>query len=229
MFIFAQKVLVYSLFFTICISSVCGCNVSAIQKIQDRYACSLPLFFEMQKNSLLGDWSSMHKLFLGFDMSSHDILKQIRLDQKTLRKQIRLAKKYKDSKSTMLQKDLQNLGDLYRYIKKYKLNNDVLRCHNKLHEKYDIFCEYITYGKDIMELLPEIGINNIDVDGLRAMIEIVAADQKKIDEYEDWLHADWVDLKLANYVYKIELIRVRNAAMFHPLLSEVKFESSYPW
>ena len=67
-----------------------------------------------------------------------------------------------------------------------------------------------------------------DGDGLEKLLKIIKKDQKRVDEYECLIHTDWIDLKLANYVLKIELIRVRNAAMFHPLLDGVKIKTIYP-
>ena len=36
----------------------------------------------------------------------------------------------------------------------------------------------------------------------------------KISKFEDFVHSDYIDLKLQNYVFKIELVKLRNAILF---------------
>lgn len=200
----------------------------AAQEISKKYKNSFELFISMQENYQLLDSNSMNCLFLQLDGSSDVLMKSLRSDRKILKKAVKKAKKNKLSSLEALEQDFETICDLYTYVKMYRLNNDVFFFHRQMYEKWGKFSSFVTRDEDILSLLSTLGIENQDADGLKKLLKIIKKDQKKVDEYEILVHTDWIDLKLANYVLKIELIRVRNAAMFHPLLDGVKIKTIYP-
>ncbi len=212
----------------------CGfsCLVSAtdstVQDIQEKYKNVFDLFLSMQEQDLLQDATCMQELFLQLDGSSDVLRARLRADRKILKKAKKRAKKTKASEFAELEKDWQAIGDLYFYIKKYRLNYDVFLFHRTMYEKWGAFSESITRDEDIVSLLPTIGITSQDANGLKELIAMIKKDLNTVDRYERQLHTDWIDLRLANYVVRIELIRVRNEAMFHSLLDGVPMKSMYP-
>ena len=193
-----------------------------------KYKNSFELFISMQENYQLLESDLMGHLFLQLDGSSDVLMKSLRSDRKILKKAIKKAKKNKALSLEELEKDYQTICDLYIYLKMYRLNNDVFFFHRQMCEKWGKFSAFITNDKDIISLVSNLGIENQNADALKNLLKIIKKDQQIADEYENMVHSDWIDLKLANYVLRVELIRIRNAAMFHPLLDGVKIKTIYP-
>ena len=123
-----------------------------------------------------------------------------------------------------------DLSDLLKYIKKHKLQYDTVYMHQALYKRWQVLFNAVAQEEEIKDLLLDAQITESGFDGLRMLAKLAEKDLKKVENYEYRLHSDWIDLKLANYVLKIELIRLRNAALFHPLYkhTNLKLSSSYP-
>ncbi|MCX5923777.1 MAG: hypothetical protein NTU89_04440 [Candidatus Dependentiae bacterium] len=220
MFLFSVSILVFC-------SSMQAAKLTA-QEVQRKYKNSFELFISMQENYQLLESDLMGHLFLQLDGSSDVLMKSLRSDRKILKKAMKKAKKNKALSLEELEKDYQTICDLYIYLKMYRLNNDVFFFHRQMCEKWGKFSAFITNDKDIISLVSDLGIENQNADSLKNLLKIIKKDQQIADEYENMVHSDWIDLKLANYVLRVELIRIRNAAMFHPLLDGVKIKTIYP-
>ncbi|MCX5924497.1 MAG: hypothetical protein NTZ68_03680 [Candidatus Dependentiae bacterium] len=229
----------FRIIFILCIL---GGSLSAqkrsVDEIQKNYQESLSFFLSMKQKKLLTDGATMNHLFLLINTPSDELIAQMRSDNQALKKSLKKLKRLQrrqEIADSDLEKNIEELkkyhqdyADLYSYIKKYDLNNDVAVFHQNLKKRWSTLWDCINQGEDIVCLLKDCGIHQSDVTGLKELIVIVKQDQKKINEYEDLLHTDWIDLKLANYVYKIELIRLRNAAYFHTLYNGMNIKSVYP-
>jgi hypothetical protein len=224
---YLKNMFIFSIGFLFCCGYIHAAKLTA-QEVQSKYKNSFGLFISMQENYHLLDSDSMGHLFLQLDGSSDVLMKSLRSDRKVLKKAIKKARKNKSLSLEELEKDYQTICDLYTYLKMYRLNNDVFFFHRQMYEKWGKFSSFITMDKDIISLISDLGIENHDADGLKNLLKIIKKDQKIADEYEDMVHSDWIDLKLANYVLRVELIRIRNAAMFHPLLDGIKIKTIYP-
>jgi hypothetical protein len=210
----------------------------SVDEIQKKYQESLSLFLSMKQKKLLADGLSMNDLFLLINKPSDELIRQMRGDNAVLKKALKKLKRLQRRKKTtdsVLEKSIEELKkyyqdyvDMYSYIKKYDLNNDIAVFHQGLKQRWSTLWDCINQGEDIVLLLQDCGVDQANVTGLKELIVMVKQDQKKVSEYEDRLHTRWIDLKLANYVYKIELIRLRNAAYFHPLYNGMNIKSVYP-
>jgi len=203
-------------------------QVSTACDVQKKYESAFGLFLSMKEQGVLQESVFMHELFLQFDGSSDDVMKRLRVDRKILKKAKKKTKKTNSADFLALDSNFQVINDIYSYIKKYRLNYDVFLFHRTMYEKWGSFSASITRNEDILPLLQKVGIMNQDAQGLKELIAAIKKDLKTVDRYERQVHTDWIDLRLANYVVRIELIRVRNEAMFHSLLDGVPMKSMYP-
>lgn len=121
-----------------------------------------------------------------------------------------------------------SLSQLQKFLKKYRLQIEVVGYHAALRAEWGDLFDLVDKGQDLLPALPGKGIHETGLKGLKVLVKKMERLLGDIDLYEDRLHADWVDLKLANYVCKIELIRLRNAAIFHRLYRGTPIQTSYP-
>lgn len=147
-------------------------------------------------------------------------IKQVRLTIKKLRKN---KQSYDFEK-----KLLKNLEHIQKFMYKYRLPLDVINYHAMIKTTWQDLFDAVDAGKDIAPLLCNHDICHGGVKALKVLASRFDRIKDKIEDYEYRLHADWVSLKLANYVLRIETIRVRNAAIFHPQYKGKQIESNYP-
>lgn len=167
--------------------------------------------------------------FLHFHQSYQRIIKQLHHDIQTLNKEIKhLQRHKKQNQSLALLRD--QLKKTYDFIKKHRLQYEVITFHEEIKNRWNILFQAVAQGKDIDQFLKNFNIENVDHESLRHLIKLVNKDLRQIETYEYRLHTDWIDTKLENYVLKIELIRLRNVILFHPLYkrTKLKLSSTYP-
>lgn len=154
-------------------------------------------------------------------------LKRLEKDIYQLKKTIKIKKKNKEvtDQDSVLLKDLQQL---YNFLKKYRLQMDIVAFHSTVKKDWGDLMQVVDKGEDILPFLPSKGITKEGIKGLKELSGKMSKMLRTVEEYETRLHADWIDLKLINYVLKIELIRLRNAAIFHPLYRGMPIVTSYP-
>lgn len=167
--------------------------------------------------------------FLNFNQSYQQVIKELHHDIQVLHKKIKNAQRHNESsQSFVLLHD--QLKTMYAFIKKHRLPYEVVTFHEAVKNHWNILFQAIAQGKDIDQFLKNFNIEHIDYESLRHLVKMVNKDLRQIETYEYRLHTDWIDVKLANYVLKIELIRLRNAILFHPLYkrTKLKLSSTYP-
>ena len=140
---------------------------------------------------------------------------------------IKQKRKSKESIDTELHL-FESLTQLKKFLKKYRLQLEVVGHHAAIRAQWGDLFELVDQSQDILPALPLKGIDQAGLKGLKVLIKRMERHLGEIEVFEDRLHADWVDLKLANYVFKIELIRLRNAAIFHPLYRGMPIQTNYP-
>lgn len=154
-------------------------------------------------------------------------LKRLEKDIHQLKKTIKTKKKHKETidKDSNLLKDLQQL---HNFLKKYRLQMDIVAFHSVVKKDWGDLMQVVDKGEDILPLLPSKGVIKEGIKGLKDFSNKMSKMLRTVEQYETRLHTDWIDLKLINYVLKIELIRLRNAAIFHPLYRGMPIVTSYP-
>lgn len=175
--------------------------------------------------------SADNELVQKFLMLVHDhsdnILKQVQQDIKGLKKEI--SSKRKKVESLDLERSLKDsLTKFLKFLRKHRLQLDIINYHALVKKEWGDLFAAVDIGQDILPLLPAKGIDLPGVKGLRVLAHRIDRIKGKIEEYEYRLHTDWIDLKLANYVLRIETIRLRNAAIFHPLYRGTSCQTAYP-
>lgn len=179
------------------------------------------------KPTLSGDQVLLDVLHAANAVSS-DYLKLLQADIKQLKSDIKRKKKQRCCIDTEMNL-AQQLQEMYDFLKKYRLQLEVISYHENFKNQWREFTQAIDQGNDITTVatLKELGQGDM-LKGLKVIVNLMQTALKKIDSYEYRLHADWVDLKLANYVIKIQMIRLRNAAIFHPLNKGISLQTIYP-
>lgn len=209
-------------------SSLCLASRS-IAEIAQEYQDVLSSFAMLDSSDSFNQGVLMHDFVLSLPSSVDSVRKKLGKDLSFLKKEI---KKNKKNEEFSLESDLlyHHLSDLAKYLKRHRLQCDVALFHHSIKTQWKLLFDALLDGGDIEPLLSKVGIEQGGIEGLKSFVKKIEKDQRKIDSYEYRLHADWIDLKLANYVLKIELIRLRNAALFHPLYkgTSLKMTSSYP-
>lgn len=209
-------------------SSLCLASRS-VEEIAQEYQEILHNFAMLDTADTHEQGTLMDSFFMSLPRPVVSLRKKLGKDVSFLKKEI---KKNKKTENVSLESELlyYHLSDLAKYLKRHQLQYDVVLFHHSLKTRWKLLLDAVLDDRDIEPLLQEVGIEQSGLDGLKSFIKKIEKDQRKIDAYEYRLHTDWIDLKLANYVLKIELIRLRNAALFHPLYkgTTLKMSSSYP-
>ncbi|OGB86304.1 hypothetical protein A3J41_01775 [candidate division TM6 bacterium RIFCSPHIGHO2_12_FULL_38_8] len=200
----------------------------ALEKIASRYQSVLKIFTTMhQKDADLQAF--LPKFFTQFNLSFSEVIQKLNQDIHRLRAEIKILNREK--KSAQKWSDLRKqLTSVYKFLKKHRLQYDVVIFHQAIKNRWNVLFQALAQEQDIVKFLGCVGIDQKGLDGLKQLMKLVEKDLYKINTYEHRLHTDWIDIKLTNYVLKIELIRVRNAVLFHPLSKKttLKLSSNYP-
>ncbi len=200
-------------------------------EIAAKHTSAVDMFKQMMMQNKSTQVFMAPQFFLQMDMPFYGKMKELRKDLKKIDKEIKFFKQNQKMKELQIAKVLKkDLSDVLRYIKRHKLQYDIAYMHQALYKRWQALFSAIAKEAEIKDLLVQAQIVETGFDGLRMLARLAEKDLKKVENYEYRLHSDWIDLKLANYVLKIELIRLRNAALFHPLYkhTNLKLSSSYP-
>jgi hypothetical protein len=215
------KFAIFSLFF--------GLALQADQAVFEQYQPIIADFKALSKKNRTVQNAEMQSFFLKIAQPYSVFTKQLHQDIDKVRKEIKACKRLKKS-YTDQEALYKNLSSLYKFIKKYRLQYQIALFHQDVRAQWNSLFQAVEHGKDVEPLLSVAGIEQTGIDGLKNLIKLVEKDLKQVETYEYRLHTDWIDAKLANYVLKIELVRLRNAAIFHPLSkrTKLKLSSTYP-
>lgn len=188
---------------------------------QDDLACKKPFHnFVATHHEKLTNYEIMSKIFSSAGTTLDNLLSAIRNDITRCKRYIR-----KNIHHAIDQKILeQELKSFSSYVKKNKHCYNAINFHNELKERY----ARAFNNQKIVECIHK----NPDLYGLRlkckkkckVYFDQIIIDLAKISNFEDNLHGDHIELKAINYVYKIELIKIRNI-IYHN--NVYKYERSY--
>lgn len=204
-------------------------NFFDVQQIEQQFQTSFNLFDNMRAQKQDVQFSLAPQFFLQFNLPYQKIIKNLHKSIKVVKQEIKILKRTKQSfKAFDALKN--NLSQMYNFIKKHRLECDVVVFHQFIKDSYSLLFQAILQGQDIASFMHVIDIEQTGIEGLRLLLKKVEKDLQKIETFEYRLHTDWIDTKLANYVLKIELTRLRNAILFHPLYkrTKLKLSSNYP-
>lgn len=184
---------------------------SSIDEIQKTYKNPLSLVESLRLEHARNDYKAMVSLCSCFDKSLQDLIKQLRKDMRTV--QLAIKKENAD-----LQGLYNQLRDLCAYIKRHKNIYNAILVHNNISELYQSLFDMIDNNEDVIAYIDSnrefFGLKNIDSDYLHVFLKKIKIISHQISKFEDYVHSDYIDLKMQNYVFKIELIKLRNAILF---------------
>lgn len=184
----------------------------SVDEIQKKYANFLQKFNVVlqQKNST--EYPILVDLFENFQKPSGLLLKQVRQDIQKIKKTL---KKEKSSKLVNLSHDL---ARFMSFLKKHKVIYDALLVHRNIKHLYQKLFDLLDKNQDIISYIMQhknqFDLQQNDQYCLHTFVENIKKHRHKISQIEDYVHSDYIDLKLQNYVYKIELVKLRNAIIF---------------
>lgn len=181
-------------------------------EVQAKYQSALELFQTIQDQEKTKDHKSLVQLFSLLEKPSALLIKQMRQDVQ------RIKKALKKDASKKLQDLRDQLQRLSCFIKKHKINYDAIVFHNSITKLYQLLFEKVDNNEDVVAFIAEnkdmLDLKSDDNRFLHTFIYALKQASNKVSQYEDYLHGDDVDLKLQNYVLKIELVKLRNTILF---------------
>lgn len=181
-----------------------------IQGVENFYRKPLELVQLLLHDKAYNRYDEIYELFSGFNMSLSKLLKKIDADIKQIQKNV------KNNKSA--KKTLTEMQDLSRFLKKHKLIYNAIFTHNVIRKTYQQLFDMIDCSQDVVTYIDkhrEFFCLQDEGDAyLRVFLGQVKGFAHQISKFEDYVHSNYVDLKLQNYVFKIELIKLRNAILF---------------
>src|SRR5690606_24099452 len=92
------------------------------------------------------------------------------------------------------------LEKLHKFLKKYYLELEVMSFVDEVHAQWGDIINAVDKGQDLLPFLTDKGISSQGLKGLKIFIRRMNRLLDKVDDYENRLHADFIDLKLSNYV-----------------------------
>lgn len=180
---------------------------------------ALQYFIAAEKQNSLLSYESMVQIFSAVSTKYSVQRKEIRKDINACRQFIRMHAQ----DSVVHQELLRELLDLYDYVKEHKECCRAIQFHNQLQQRHK-FAFNNPNIVQCVEATPSLyGVGRCKYK-CRAYFNKIAADLRKIDRFEDTIHGNHGVLKAHNYVYKIELIKIRNYIYHHNIY---KFETRY--
>ncbi len=193
-------------FLVITLTTLMACEV-ALKHAYEQPVLLVKQAFEHKQD----DCQTLLALQHYFDLPYKKLIKQLWSDRTCAQ---RLARKDKDA----WQDFLQNLKMLRKYIKRHKIVYEAICLHDDLKKRYQDLFSMIDNKQDIFDYIDQHrGQFYLKKSGMTYMDQFLKKVKKlsdKISYFEDHVHADYVAVKMQNYVYKIELIKLRNSILF---------------
>lgn len=171
------------------------------------------------------DQSSLCATLSGLDFDPELYFVRLKNDMQCLKC---LKKQYKKQRFIHeLHSFYQELKSIDKFLKKHRVVWDALVVHASFYRLWQRAIDILDEKKDITDCFSVYGFSSTN-SGIRMFVSTIDKWVKKMELIEYRLHADWIDLKLANYVARIQTIRLRNAGIFHRLYQGVEFPTTYP-
>lgn len=184
---------------------------SGIVKIQKNYEERLRLFELLRSDADCKDYDAMLSFCSCFDGPFSKAVKELRNDTQAV---LLLLKK----EGADVQCFYNQLKDLSLFLKKNKLVFNAILEHNRIENLYRHLFDMIDSNEDIVSYIDKhrelFGLQNAGDSYLSLFLKDVKNASRQVGRIEDSIHSDSIDLKMQNYVFKIELIKLRNAILF---------------
>jgi len=182
-----------------------------IDQILSLYQNPLNLVESLCVKHARDDYQSIVSLCLYFNKPLAMLIKDLRNDMRIVQCAIK--------KENLQLQDLYNkLKALCAYLKRHKTIYNAILTHDYIKNLYQSLFNMIDNDQDVVEYIDkhreQFGLHNDDNQYLGNFLKEIKKFSRQISMFEDYVHADYVDLKLQNYVFKIELIKLRNAILF---------------
>jgi hypothetical protein len=218
-----KKIIIFFLLFL----SFFHFDANNVESLRQKHQPVISEYFRLSGQMKLYSYIDLQNLFKVVNQVDVIYLKQLRKDQAVLKKIIKKKKKKKDNYESEVDL-LAKLEKIYKFLKRYYLELEVMNFLDEVRNQWSDILQAVDEQKDILPLLGSKGIKQQGIKGLKIFVTKMNRLLGKVDDYENRLHSDFIDLKLNNYVLKIELIRIRNAAIFHSLYRGTPIVTSYP-
>lgn len=176
-------------------------------------------FVLAKEQGIESSYEAMAIIFSDNSMNYGDLRSAIRGDMVRCRRMIRKRSGDCDKCRFLLQ----HLKDFYVYVHENKECCKAIQFHNVLNKRYALAFNNPMIVDGVRDTPHLYGVDKSKYK-YRAYFKQVAKDLAIIDKFEDTIHGDHGVLKAHNYVYKIELIRVRNHIYHHNMY---KYETRY--
>jgi len=167
------------------------------------------------------DYDIMRNIFSSVSFGYKKLLSVIRKDINWCKRYVRQCV---DGNCVEQENLLKKLRSFLRYVKKHKHCCSAMQFHDDLKERYALTFNNSKLIQDIHTMPQVYGLSDTCKNKYKTYFNQVLADLAIINKFEDYLHGDYSTLKAHNYVFKIELIRVRNA-IYHN--NRYKYETSF--
>ena len=183
----------------------------SIEEIQNLYKKPLVLVESLRLEHAKNDYKAMCSLCSCFHELLPGLIKKLRTDIKCV--QCAIKKGRPD-----LQGLCEQLQDLCSYLKNHRLIYNAISVHNEISKTYQLLFDMIDNNQDIIVYIDEhkefFNIEHAGHNYLNIFLKNVKKMSNQVSKFEDYVHSDYIDLKMQNYVFKIELIKLRNAILF---------------
>lgn len=194
-----------------CMGFLSANSLLQIKEIQGLYQQPIVLVESLRLEHASNDYKALVSLCSCFNQPFSKLIKQLRCDIHCVQK----AAKMNGCECYQLSVQLKGLCS---FLKKHKFIYEAITFHKHIVAIYQPLFDMVDNDKDLISYIDaHRELFNIGVDDqcfLKKFLKDVKLASHKISKFEDFVHADYIDLKLQNYVYKIELIKLRNAILF---------------
>ena len=167
------------------------------------------------------NYDVMHTIFSSVDLDAKELMAAIRNDIIRCKRYIRRHPHDDCAQHKLL---LQQLRSFFNYTRKHKHCCSAIQFHNDVRQRYALTFNNPKIVQSINATPHLYGIPYKCKNKCKTYFNQVLIDLAKIDKFEDYLHGDYSTLKAHNYVFKIELVKVRNS-IYHN--NVYKYETSY--
>lgn len=210
-----KNIIKFGIFYITLMSTYYGLAIEAV--VSTKYQKPLQIYSNIQSvDTPDHSYELMIRLCIHFNISHKQLMKEMCADISYLKKELKVLSEKDQEELLSL---LDQLRSLHTYVKNQKHNYEAILFHLDLKKRYKVFFDSIAEEQDIGSVLKEQSVQGQDI---IKFVEDINMAHRRIEKFEDLIHADDVDVKLANYVFKIELIKLRNAILFHDVYKELK-------
>lgn len=168
----------------------------------------------------LTDYEAMYTIFTSTSLRFDKLLSAIRIDIIRCKRFIRKNNENSEQQKILLSQ----LTSFLQYVKKHKYCYNAMKFHDELRERYALAFNNHNIVQSIHSSPNLYGLSTKCKHKCKSYFNQILIDLARVSRFEDYLHGDHSELKAHNYVFKIELIKIRNS-IYHN--NVYKYETSY--